>query len=312
MVNSDHLAPCTKGLTFTLVIGRNFCNLNYAFMPRPTTLRVVDSNGKHFYLTHYAKMPYSIPLLRTTGGRSAATATTTASSLLASQLVLRTPHWPLVPRNSWLHPGSFTTRSHARRLKVPLGGPHFGLRPPCQARRAVTSLWLLSGLRPPAPCVPQHLRCSRPLLGPLGPQRASASKYAQARGPHQRSPPPAAYRCLDSWQPAVPERRPLRTPITPRSTSLLRPALTEDTPPRFVAAWPRPGDRPTPVRMPGPPPRALLPKWTAYAPSRIGVPPLKMGARDLTQIPPRPRLRAWRYGPLKWEVGSPGTSHRHE
>ena len=284
--------------SLTSAIGRNFCNLNYAFLPRPTTLRVVDSNGKHFYhLKHYAKMPYSIPPHHATGGRPAATATAAARTPLASPPLLRSPPWPLLgPRTSWPHPGPSATRSHARRLKVPLGGPLFGLSPQCPAHRAVTSLWLLAGLRPPAPCVPQHLRCSCPLLGPLGSQRAYAAKYAQARGPHQRLPPPVAYLSFDSRQPTVLERPPLRTPLSPRLTFLLWPTITKDAPRSFVAAWPHPGDRPTPGRAPDSPPRTLLPQWTVHAPPRIGVPPPNMGARDSTQTPPRPpteRLAVW-------------------
>ena len=148
-----------SSLTLTPVVGR--FNVNYALMPRPTTFRVVDRTRKLLYhLSPSAKMRDSISTPHATGGCPAVTTTTAARSPLASRPLPRTSHRLLLgSRYPRFLRGPLATRSHTRRSKAPYGGRAFGLSPPCPAQRAVTSLRLFPGLRPPAPCVPRHVRC---------------------------------------------------------------------------------------------------------------------------------------------------------
>ena len=150
----------------------------------------------------------------------------------------------------------------------------------------------------------------RPLraLCPLRPRRHRSPRQQYPRVsktalPHTRPPTKPGDRTPNPGAPLA--SHPPEHYIAPAGTH-------EDTTLGFAAAWPRPGDRSTPGRVPGPPPRASLLQWTAYAP--LGSAPLlsTWGPVTPSRSPYAPRPSAWRYGPPRREVGRPGTSNSHE
>ena len=201
---SSSLTHIVGRLTLALVVGRPFRNVNYAFMPRPTTSMVVASYGKFFYVLPHAKPGHSTPPHRTAGGCSAPTAPVSARLPLAFLPLPRTPHRLQVM-------GLSITPSLTHGLKVPHGGPALGLSPQRPAHRAATSLRLSPGLRPPAPRVQRHVRCPlelclptpslphpSPSRGPVRSPVAFPASPAPERGPHQ---PLAAHPLSECRQP---------------------------------------------------------------------------------------------------------------
>ena len=220
-------------LTLVLVVGRPFRNVKYTFTPRPTTFMVVDSHGKQlFYHILHTNSGHSTPPHHTAGGPPAPTALANARLPLAFPPSLRTPHR--------LHVlGSLVPPSLTGGRATPHRGPSLGLSPQRPANRAVTSLRLLPGLRPPAPRVQRHVRCPSELCLPTpfqphpSPSRgtvrtpvALTASPAPDRGPHQplaahsrsEGRQPGALAGPIRWAPTNPQH-----PTLPRSTTLEAP-----------------------------------------------------------------------------------------
>ena len=135
--------------------------------------------------------------------------------------------------------GSLVPPSLTGGRAAPHRGPSLGLSPQRPANRAVTSLRLLPGLRPPAPRVQRHVRCPSELCLPTpfpphpSPSRgtvrspvALTASPAPDRGPHQplaahsrsEGRQPGALAGPIRWAPTNPQH-----PTLPRSTTLEAP-----------------------------------------------------------------------------------------